>query len=129
MKTIPEIEAERQRLLLRLDYESQAIRQEIEAIKENFAPAQLLESAIENITDSVQEQQLGFSLSKLALSILPIRWSRNPVLNMGVRLATPWLLERIQGLAEALGQYISWQGIRETIEDTIAGVRRAFKQT
>lgn len=129
MKTIPEIAAERQRLLLRLDHKSQAIRQEIEAIKEQFAPAQLLESAIENITDSVQEQQLGFSLSKLALSILPIRWSRNPVLNTGIRLATPWLLDKIQALGEALGQYISWQGIRETIEDTIAGVRRAFTQT
>lgn len=129
MKTIPEIEAERQRLLLRLDYESQAIRQELEAIKEQFAPAELLESAIENITDSVQEQQLGFSLSKLVLSILPIRWSRNPMLNTGIRLATPWLLERVQGLAERMGQYISWDGVRETIAETMAGVRRAFKQT
>lgn len=129
MKTIPEIEAERQRLLLRLDYESQAIRQELEAIKEQFAPAELLESAIENITDSVQEQQLGFSLSKLALSILPIRWSSNPILNTGIRLATPWLLEQVQGLAERMGRYISWDGVRETIAETMAGVRRAFKQT
>lgn len=129
MKTIPEIEAERQRLLLRLDYESQAIRQELETIKEQFAPAELLESAIENITDSVQEQQLGFSLSKLALSILPIRWSRNPVLNTGIRLATPWLLARVQALTERMGQYISWDGVQETIAETMARVRRAFKQT
>lgn len=129
MKTIPEIEAERQRLLLRLEENSLAIREEIEAIKENFAPAQLLESALENITDSVQEQQLGFSLSKLALSILPIRWSRNPVLNTGIRLATPWLLARVQALTERMGQYISWDGVQETIAETIAGVRRAFKQT
>ncbi|WP_373552663.1 hypothetical protein [Haliscomenobacter sp.] len=47
----------------------------------------------------------------------------------GIRLAMPWLLEKMSDLKDSLGQVISWDGVQETLEDTLAGVQRAFKQT
>ena len=129
MKTIPEIQAERQRLLDRLDDQTLAIKQELEGIKDQFQPLNLLESAIEEVTESVQTNQLTTQLAKLTISALPIQWSENPAVATGIRLAMPWVLEKLDDLKDSLSQHISWSGVQETLEDTIAGVHRAFKQT
>lgn len=129
MKTIPEIQAERQRLLDRLDDQTLAIKQELEGIKHQLQPLELLESAIEQVTESVQDSQLTVQLAKLTISALPIRWSKNPAVATGVHLAMPWVLEKLSDVKDALGQVISWGGVQETLMDTVAGVRRAFKQT
>ena len=129
MKVIPEIQAERQRLLDRLDDQTLAIKQELEGIKHQLQPFELLESAIEQVTESVQDSQLTVQLAKLTISALPIQWSKNPAVATGIRLAMPWMLEKLSDVKDALGQVISWDGIQETLVDTVAGVRRAFKQT
>lgn len=128
MKTIPEIQAERQRLLDRLDDQTLAIKQELEGIKQQLQPLELLESAIEQVTESVQNTQLTTQLAKLTISALPIQWSKNPAVATGVRLAMPWVLEKLDDLKDSLSQHISWPGVQETLEDTLAGVHRAFKQ-
>lgn len=129
MKTIPEIQAERQRLLTRLDDQTLAIKQELEAIKSQLQPGQLLESALEQVTESVQSSQLTLQLAKLTISALPIQWAKHPVVATGIRLAMPWMLEKLSDIKDSLGQIISWDGVQETLVDTVAGVQRAFKQT
>lgn len=129
MKTIPEIQAERQRLLDRLDDQTLAIKQEFEGIKNQLQPSELLESALEQVTESVQNTQLTTQLAKLAISALPIQWSKNPAVATGIRLAMPWVLEKLSDVKDSLGQVISWSGVQETLVDTVAGVQRAFKQT
>ncbi|WP_421794779.1 hypothetical protein [Haliscomenobacter sp.] len=129
MKVIPELQAERQRLLNRLDDQTLAIKQEIEGIKNQLQPLELLETAIEQVTESVQDSQLTAQLTKLAISALPIQWSKHPAVATGVRLAMPWMLEKLSDVKDALGQVISWDGVQETLMDTVAGVQRAFKQT
>lgn len=129
MKKIPEIQAERQRLLLRLEENTTAIRNEIEQIKHNLSPGHLLSSAVENITESVQEGELGASVGELAISMIPTRWFQNPLLNLGIRLAMPWIVEKLMDLGQRLGSMISWEGVRETISDTVEEVQHVFKQT
>jgi hypothetical protein len=89
----------------------------------------LLESAIEQVTESVQNTQLTTQLAKLTISALPIQWSKHPAVATGIRLAMPWMLERLSDVKDSLGQVISWDGVQETLMDTVAGVQRAFKQT
>lgn len=129
MKTIPEIQAERQRLLDRLDDQTLAIKQELEGIKHQLQPVQLLETALEEVTESIQNTQITTQLAKLTISALPIQWSENPAVATGIRLAMPWMLEKLGDLKDSLGQVISWDGVQETLMDTVAGVQRAFKQT
>lgn len=129
MKVIPEIQVERQRLLARLDDQTLAIKQELEGIKSQLQPLELLESAIEHVTESVQTTQLTTQLAKLTISALPIQWSKHPAVATGIRLAMPWMLEKLSDVKDSLGQVISWDGVQETLMDTVAGVQRAFKQT
>lgn len=131
MKTMPEIQAERQRLLQRLDNDAEAIRDEMDSIVSDLHPLNLLGNMVDGIfTEPFQPNHLEMSrkVAQLAINALPYNWTRHPLLATGIRLAMPWLLEKAKGLGYALNKVISWKGVRDTIEDTIAGMRRAFRQ-
>ncbi len=132
MKQIPEIQAERYRLLARLEDQTLGIKREMAAIKSSLQPLQLLKSVLEQATESIQDTGLATQVTKLALRAMPNKLTRHPITALILRMAMPWIVQKAEDLSRIICSekgVISWVGVRETIRDTIAGVRRAFKQT
>ena len=102
MKQIPEIQAERYRLLERLEDQTRGIKREMAAIKSSLHPLQLLESVIEQATESIQDRGLAIQVTKLALTALPNQLTRYPIIALILRMAMPWIVQK----AENLGRII-----------------------
>ena len=103
MKQIPEIQAERNRLLARLDDQTRGIKREMAAIKSSLQPLQLLKSVIEQATESIQDRGLATQVTKLALTAMPNKLARHPITALILRIAMPWILQKAENLSRLIG--------------------------
>ena len=97
MKKHPKIQAERQRLLLKLDLYEERIHQDIEALKDSLRPLEIAKNVIHQAADSFRDNSLTTQGMRLAMSMLPRR-ARNPILGIAAQIAVPLLVRNIPGV-------------------------------
>lgn len=100
MKKHPEFQKERERLLLRREEYRQLIHRDLHAIKESLNPLSVVKNFISEAVGIFRDNGIAAQGSRLALNMLPGRWSRRPWVGIAVLTLLPLLLRNLPGILD-----------------------------
>ena len=95
--SLPRIQAERNRLQLRLVTYEQRIKDDIAVIKTAFRPLEIAKTVISKAADSFRDNSLATQGTRLALTMLPLR-ARHPLVGIAAQIVVPLLLRNLPSI-------------------------------
>ena len=124
-KSLPRIQAERNRLQLRLITYEQRIKDDVAVIKTALRPLEIAKTLISKVADSFRDNSLATQGTRLALTMLPRR-ARHPLIGIAAQLVIPLLLRNLPSIVnfvERKSEDIKESRLAGRIENVVDRIR------